>query len=115
METIQVQSTEDLENVANSSHKENKQPRKNTDCQACLNFRLENTIAKYKNVREERENFPLWRKFSFNNNHALNRAEYFSYMSVSQDKKNACTDIFLKGMTPSVAHSERRCHILAKL
>ena len=73
-----------------------------------MNFRLENPIAKYKNVREERENFPLWMKFSFNNNHALNRAEYFRYMSVSKDKKNACTVMFQKDMSPSVAHSEWR-------
>ena len=39
-------STEDIENVENSSEKENRQPGKNTDCQACLNFRLEN-MARY--------------------------------------------------------------------
>ena len=73
-----------------------------------MNFRLENPMAKYENVKEERENFPLMMKFRFNDNHALNRAEYFRYMSVGQYKKNAGTDMFQKGMSPSVAHSEWR-------
>ena len=55
MKTIQGQSTEDIENVEKCTDKETKQPGENTDCQACLNFRLENPICK--NIREEREIF----------------------------------------------------------
>ena len=42
IETIHSHSTEDIENVENSSDKEKRQPRINTYCEACLHLRLEN-------------------------------------------------------------------------
>ena len=95
-------------NVAHGEDKENKQPGKNTDCQASINFRLENPMAKSKLVRENREKFPLWLKINFSHNHSLNRAEYFKFMSVSQDTKETYTEMFIQGLTPSAAHAERR-------
>ena len=98
-------------NVAHCEDKENRQPGKNTNCEASLNFRLENASAEYKSVRKDREMFPLWVKIHFYHNHALNRAEYFKYLSASQDTKDIFIDMFQQGLTPSAAHGERRRQI----
>ena len=95
-------------NVSTSHDKENRQPSKNTDCKACINFRLENSIAKCKTVKEVRESFPLWVKINFTHNHSLHRAEYFRYLSVSQETKNAYTEMFHQGLFPGAAHMEQR-------
>ena len=47
-------------NVSHNPDKENLQPGKNTQCQATINFRLENPKAKGNSVREDKERFPLW-------------------------------------------------------
>ena len=101
-------------NVKHSEDKENQQPGKNTDCPASINFRLENPIGKYKLEKEDRMNFPLWLNIEFSHNHSLNRAEYFRFMSVSEDTRNTYTEMFNLGLTPSAAHAERRRELKVK-
>ena len=98
-------------NVTHCEGKENRQPGKNTECKASINFRLENPIAKSKLVMEDRTKFPLWFKVDFNHNHSTSRAEYFKFLDVSKDTKLAYNDMFVKGFSPSGAHSERRRQI----
>ena len=78
-------------NVAQSENKENRQPGKNTNCEAGLNFRLENPIAKEDTMKHDRAEFPLWVKIYFHHNHSLRRAEYLKCMSVSLATKNVYT------------------------
>ena len=101
-------------NVAQSENKENRQPGKNTNCEAGLNFRLENPIAKEDTMKHDRAEFPLWVKIYFHHNHSLRRAEYLKCMSVSLATKNVYTDMFIDGLTPGAAHAERRRQIKAE-
>ena len=95
-------------NVSHSDSKKDKQPGKNTKCEASLNFRLENPIAKFESDRKDKEMFPLWIKVHFHHNHSLSRADYFNFLAVSPDTRDMFTDMFKVGLTPSAAHAERR-------
>ena len=99
---------------AGSTEKENRQPGKNTNCGAKINFRLDNPIAKFEDQRKDKENFPLWLKIDFQHNHSISRAEFLKYRSVSEDTKAAFTDMFQQGFSPSTAHAEMRRSIKAQ-
>ena len=101
-------------NVASSGKKE-LQPGKNTNCEAKLNFRLENPVAEKAEKKKDKEQFPLWLKINFVHNHSLQRAEFLKYRSVGEDTKAAFSDMFEQGFTPSAAHAEMRKHIKAEL
>ena len=98
-------------NVSHKEGKENRQKGKNVECKANLNFRLENALAKSKQVKETRQNFPLWVKIDFQHGHALNRADYLRYLSVSNDTKDLFIDMFDSGMSAGAAHEEMRIKI----
>ena len=98
-------------NVCHKEGKENKQPGKNVACPASINFRLETPGAKYKQVKDDRQQFPLWVKVDFQHNHALNRAEYKKYLSVSVETKAVFIEMFKSGLSASSAHEERRRQI----
>ena len=93
--------------VAKEGETADLQPGKNTNCGAGINFRLENPVGN-KSVREERENYPLWIKIKFDHNHSLNRAEYYKYLSVSQETAQYYTDQFSQGLLPGSAHARRK-------
>ena len=95
-------------NVSDSENKENRQPGKNTNCQAKFNFRLENPLSKQTDEKKIKEDFPLWIDLHFFHNHALERAEHVKYLSVSQDTKSAFTKMFEYGYTPRSAHNNMR-------
>ena len=107
-------------NVSHTEGKENRQPGKNVECKASLNFRLENSVADArvgdckkrvadcKKVKEERQQFPLWIKIDFHHNHTLNRAAYLKYLSVSKDTKDMFIEMFQGGLSAGSAHAERR-------
>ena len=101
-------------NVSHSENKENLQPGKNTGCPASINFRLECGVGKNSAEKQDRIDYPLWLLVDFTHNHSLSRAEFFRFQSVSQDTKNAFTDMFNKGLTPSAAHVERRRQLKAQ-
>ena len=88
-----------------------KQPGKNTDCEACLNFRLENPLGK---MSEDRSTYPLWMKLRYIHNHPLNSAEFFKFLKVNQDTEDAYLDMFERGLSPSAAHLERKKTIRAQ-
>ena len=58
-------------NVSHCEGKENRQPGKNTDCKASINFRLENPVAKLNVLKKERSEFPLWVKVAHHHNHSI--------------------------------------------
>ena len=94
-------------NVSHSEGKESRQPGKITDCQASINFRLENPVGEFKMIKDERSEFPLWVKITYHHNHHINRAEYFKYLDVSLDTKNTySSEMFTQGFSPSAAHRE---------
>ena len=101
-------------NVSHSKNKENLQPGKNTGCPASINFRLECGVGKNISEKQDRINYPLWLNVYLTHNHSVNRAEFFRFQSVSQDTKNAFTDMFNNGLTPSAAHVERRRQLKAQ-
>ena len=84
---------------------------KNTECGASINFRLENPIGKDKTTMENRENYPLWINIKFEHNHALNRAEFFKFLSVTEETKKHYMEMFQAGISPSSAHIERKRYI----
>ena len=88
-------------NVCEKKGKENKQPGKNTNCSACINFRLENSKARRneESIRDK-EDFPLWLKINFDHNHSLNRAEFLNFRSVSDVTKSEYTKLFESGLSP---------------
>ena len=47
-------------NVSHSEGKESRQPGKITDCQASINFRLENPVGEFRIIKDEMSEFPLW-------------------------------------------------------
>ena len=91
--------------------RQDKQPGKNTDCQASISFRLENIIGKESCIREEREKYPLWMKVDFVHNHSLNRAEYFKFLSVLEDTRQFYISLFEQGVLPGSAHAERKRYL----
>ena len=95
-------------NVDKSKAGQDKQPGKNTDCEAAINFRLENPIGKDKYERENRLKFPLWVKIHFHHNHSTQRAEFFKFLNVSDETKEDYLGMFEQGLLPSSAHSERK-------
>ena len=101
-------------NVASSGKKE-LQPGKNTNCEAKLNFRLENPVAEKAEQRKDREQFPLWLKLHFVHNHSLQRAEFLKYRSVGEDTKAVFSNMFEQGFTPSAAHAKMRKNIKASI
>ena len=101
-------------NVDKSGERPDRQPGKNTDCKASINFRLENTIGKDKQAKEEREKYPLWMKVNFVHNHSLNRAEYFKFLSVSGETKQHYMEMFEQGVLPGSAHTQRKRFIKAE-
>ena len=98
-------------NVCHTEGKENRQPGKNVDCKASLNFRLENPVARCKNVKEDRQKFPLWIKVDYQHNHALDRADYLRFLSVSQVTKNIYFEMFHNGLSAGSAQEERRTQL----
>ena len=81
--------------VCEKNWKENKQPGKNTNCSACINFRLENPKAfRNEEIIRDKEDFPLWLKINFDHNHSLNRAEFLKFRSVSDVTKSEYTKLF---------------------
>ena len=92
-----------------SEGKENRQPGKNTECRPSINFRFENPMAKCNSVLNKKRKYPLWFKVEFSHNQSINRAEYFKYLDVSRDTKQA--DMFSQGLLPSGAHAERRSEL----
>ena len=46
--------------------KENRQPVKKHQCEAKLNFSLDNPISKCKEERKMKENFPIWLNLHYN-------------------------------------------------
>ena len=58
-------------NVLHSEGRDSRQPGKNTDCKASINFRLENPVAEHKALKEERSEFPLWVKVGHHHNHSI--------------------------------------------
>ena len=94
--------------VSKSGGRPDRQPGKNTNCGARINFRLENPIGEKKSIKEERENYPLWMTIHFDHNHSLNRAEYFKYLSVSQETAKYYTELFSQGFLPGSAHANRK-------
>ena len=88
-----------------------RQPGKNTDCGASVNFRLENAVGTDKSVLEDRKKYSLWVHINYEHNHALDRAEYFKYLSVLDETKEYYTDMFKQGVSPSSVHIERKLHI----
>ena len=58
-------------NVATSIKLGDKQPGKNTECDACLNFRLENSIGREERLKLLRTTHPLWVSLHFHHNHKL--------------------------------------------
>ena len=50
---------------------------KDTNCSACIQFRLETPRSESEKQLDDKKSFPLWLKIHYNHNHTLNRAEYF--------------------------------------
>ena len=96
------------------SGKKELQPGKNTNCPAKLMFKLENAVASKAEQRKIKEDFPLWIKVEFDHNHAINRAEFLKFRSVSEGTKSAFEKMFKQGLTPSTAHAEMRRMIRAE-
>ena len=96
------------------SGKKELQPGKNTNCPAHLMFKLENAVASKAAQRKIKEDFPLWIKVEFDHNHALNRAEFLKFRSVSEGTKSAFEKMFHQGFTASTAHAEMRRMIRAE-
>ena len=71
-------------------------------CKPALVFRL----LLSGELNNNRAQFPLSLNIKFRHNHALNRAEFLRYQSVSADTKPAFTELFQQGVTPSAAHAE---------
>ena len=94
-------------NVSKEGDRKDLQPGKNTVCPACLNFRLENPIAK-KLGKSDRENYTLWTKISFTHNHSLNRADYLKFLDVNEVTKSIYWEMFENGLLPSSAHIARK-------
>ena len=95
-------------NVSNNAEKKPKQEGKNTKCKSTVNFRLENPSSGSKSLQADREKYPLLIQIHFVHNHALNRAEYLRYLSVSQATKDSFTDMFESDLTPGAALEEER-------
>ena len=93
-------------NVCGSDNRKSRQPGKDTKCEASITFRVENPASKNKETVNDRAQFPLSLNIKFSHNHALNRAEFLRYQSVSADTKAAYTDLFQQGVSPSAAHAE---------
>ena len=88
-----------------------KQAGKNTNCESTINFRLENPLKSNSTFGEK---FHLWVKIHFFHNHALNRAEYLRYLSVSEETKRSFTELFESDFTPSEALTEVRRRMKAE-
>ena len=86
-------------NVAKSIGRPDREEGKNTNCGAGFHFRLENVVGS-KSMREDREKYPLWLKIQFDHNHSLNRAEYFKFLSVSDETAQYYTELFSQGLLP---------------
>ena len=95
-------------NVCEKQGKENKNPGKNTNCGAFLNFRVEKMKAKEENDRKNKQKFPLWLKICFIHNHSLQRADFLKFKSVSLSTKSEYTQMFAEGFSPSGAHTEMK-------
>ena len=100
-------------NVAKLIGRPDREQGKNTNCGAGLHFRLENAVGN-KSMREEREKFPLWVNIHFDHNHSLNRAEYFKFLSVSDETAQYYTDLFSQGLLPGSAHARRKQFVKAE-
>ena len=101
-------------NVATSADRGDKQPGKNTGCDACLNFRLENSVGKEPRAKLLRTTHPLWVSLHFHHNHKLDRAEFLKFLDVSQETRAAYLELFERGLAPSSAHSEMKKNIKNK-
>ena len=99
-------------NVCEKQGKENKQPGKNTNCLASINFRVENSNTKQN--RMDKQEFPLWLNISYDHNHSQHRADFLKFKSVSQATKDEYTDMFMSGFSPSGAHAEMKRRIRAR-
>ena len=80
-------------NVVKSIGRPDREQGKNTNCGAGFHFRLENVVGN-KSMREEREKYPLWVKIQLDNNDSLNHAEYFKFLSVSDETAQYYTELF---------------------
>ena len=70
-------------NVA-SSEKKAKQEGKDINCEATINFRLENpTINPQSSRGEDKVEYPLWVRIHYHHNHATRCAEHLKFLSVS--------------------------------
>ena len=98
-------------NVDKVGDRPDRQPGKNTECDASINFRLENIIGKDKKVRDDREKYPLWMKLNFVHNHSLCRAEYFKFLSVTDDTRKHYLEMFEEGLLPGSSHAQRKMFI----
>ena len=74
-------------NVHNTNSSKPQEKGKNTDCGASINFRLETPISKDPVIKSVKAEYPLWLNVHFNHNHSCNRAEYFKFLSVTEDTK----------------------------
>ena len=85
-----------------------RQPEKDIDCPASINFRLETPASKDFSAREDKVNFPLWLEINFQHNHSLTRADYLRFLTVSESTKHDFDEMFRQGLTPAAAHAELR-------
>ena len=97
--------------------KENKekQPGKDCGCASFIKFRLDKCGPKTKyhethpeknQERIEKIDYPLHLEIDFCHNHAINRAEFLKFRTVSDSTKRKYTQLFESGFSPSGAHSE---------
>ena len=81
-------------NVFQCPEKQRLQPGKNTDCESCITFRVENPLSKNPEKKIEQQMFPLWMIIKFRHNHSLDCADFYRYQKVSQCTKDAYTEFF---------------------
>ena len=65
-------------------------------------------------MKAERENYPFSVKIIFNHNHSLSRADFLKYLDVNEETKTVYWEMFVNGILPSSAHSERKRNIKAE-
>ena len=84
-------------NVHSKPSAEPQEKGKNTGCEACINFRLETPSSKDPETKTMKAEYPLWLEMHFNHNHSCNRADFFKFLSVTDDTRRFFEEKFHEG------------------
>ena len=93
-----------------------REPGKNTDCPAELNFSISAPCAsisgnKATDTHNLRNEYPLEITLHYNHNHAINAADALRYRPVSDETKKLFTDLFDEDVSPSSAYRRVLDHL----